>query len=161
MIGQRGTVATLPVRLLPWESKAFVADGDKEHFAPTPLGKYIRARRHAMKLSQEALADRLGYHHSYISQIERGKLPDLDAPDFLTRWSSALEIDPQVLVIEGELWRYNIVPLTPGDLTPGERAVLSAVRHLKDEQRHRIADGLRRMWQEDDTEPPPAPAPED
>ncbi|WP_299443850.1 helix-turn-helix transcriptional regulator [uncultured Rhodospira sp.] len=33
----------------------------------------IRAKRESMGLSQEELADRAGYHRTYISSIERGK----------------------------------------------------------------------------------------
>lgn len=36
------------------------------------IGKRIRARRHALGMSQEALAERVGLHYTYIGQIERG-----------------------------------------------------------------------------------------
>ena len=36
------------------------------------IGKRIRARRHALGMSQEALAERAGLHYTYIGQIERG-----------------------------------------------------------------------------------------
>ena len=36
------------------------------------FGVLIRARRQALGLSQEALADRAGLHRTYISLIERG-----------------------------------------------------------------------------------------
>ena len=34
------------------------------------IGKRIRARRHALGMSQEALAERAGLHYTYIGQIE-------------------------------------------------------------------------------------------
>ncbi|WP_312813123.1 helix-turn-helix transcriptional regulator [Brevundimonas sp.] len=37
------------------------------------LGKAIRARRHEMKLSQEALADAAGIDRSHMGKIERGE----------------------------------------------------------------------------------------
>ena len=37
------------------------------------IGKRIRARRHALGMSQEALAERVGLHYTYIGQIERGE----------------------------------------------------------------------------------------
>ena len=37
------------------------------------IGKRIRARRHALGMSQEALAERAGLHYTYIGQIERGE----------------------------------------------------------------------------------------
>lgn len=38
------------------------------------IGKIIRARRKALKLSQEQLAERASLHPTYISEIERGKV---------------------------------------------------------------------------------------
>lgn len=37
------------------------------------LGAVIRARREALKLSQEAFADRIEMHRTYYSAIERGE----------------------------------------------------------------------------------------
>ena len=37
------------------------------------IGKRIRARRHALGMSQEALAERADLHYTYIGQIERGE----------------------------------------------------------------------------------------
>jgi transcriptional regulator with XRE-family HTH domain len=54
----------------------------------TPLRKSFGLRvtelRHAVRLSQEALADRCGFARSYMSRIERGKAnPSLDAIETL------------------------------------------------------------------------------
>jgi transcriptional regulator with XRE-family HTH domain len=37
------------------------------------LGKNLRARREALRLSQESLADRCGFDRTYISMLERGR----------------------------------------------------------------------------------------
>ena len=37
-----------------------------------PLGRAIRARRQALGLSQEKLAERCGFDRTYISMLERG-----------------------------------------------------------------------------------------
>lgn len=138
-----------------------VPGGADKEWEQTALSRFIKRQRLALGLSQSDLARRLGYQHSYISQFEKGRLPDLDAPDFIERWAQAFEVDVELFIAEAELWRYNLVPATPTDLTPGERAVRAALKHLDEETRHRIAQGLRTMWQEGDTEPPGAPAQED
>lgn len=40
---------------------------------PTRIGKAIRKKREALKISQEAFADELGVHRTYYSAIERGE----------------------------------------------------------------------------------------
>jgi transcriptional regulator with XRE-family HTH domain len=37
------------------------------------LAKAIRARREALKISQEAFADHIGVHRTYYGAVERGK----------------------------------------------------------------------------------------
>lgn len=36
------------------------------------FGKYVRRRRHDLRLSQEELAERANLHRTYIADIERG-----------------------------------------------------------------------------------------
>ncbi|WP_327325605.1 helix-turn-helix transcriptional regulator [Streptomyces sp. NBC_01210] len=54
---------------------------------PTPrtvLGRRLRRQREKAELSQRALADRVGYPHTYISRVERGEqLPSLALADDL------------------------------------------------------------------------------
>ncbi len=37
------------------------------------FGRRVRARRHEMGLSQEALAERAGLHWTYVGSVERGE----------------------------------------------------------------------------------------
>jgi transcriptional regulator with XRE-family HTH domain len=37
------------------------------------LGERIRTRRKALRISQEALADRSGLHWTFVGQVERGR----------------------------------------------------------------------------------------
>jgi transcriptional regulator with XRE-family HTH domain len=39
---------------------------------PIRIGKAVRKRREALKVSQEAFADELGVHRTYYGSIERG-----------------------------------------------------------------------------------------
>lgn len=56
----------------------------------------VRARRQALKLSQEELADRCHLHRTYIGSIERGEGNiTLDTLDKLAR---ALEVEPWKLL---------------------------------------------------------------
>ena len=44
------------------------------------LGNYLRAARESQRLTQETLAERAGFHPTYIAKIENGdRLPSLDA----------------------------------------------------------------------------------
>ena len=64
------------------------------------FGEIIRVHRHALKISQEELADRCGLHRTYISQIERGlKSVSLKV---LVRLARALKSKPHQLVEEAE-----------------------------------------------------------
>jgi transcriptional regulator with XRE-family HTH domain len=41
--------------------------------AKRAFGKAVRARRKALKLTQEELADRAGVHPTYVGDVERGE----------------------------------------------------------------------------------------
>ena len=50
------------------------------------FGKIVRARREAVGVSQEALADQAGLHRTYISMLERGqRMPSIEVVRKLAR----------------------------------------------------------------------------
>jgi transcriptional regulator with XRE-family HTH domain len=60
------------------------------------FGDRVRARRHELEMSQEALADRAGLHWTFVGQVERGRR-NLSLHDLL-KLADALDIDPGKLV---------------------------------------------------------------
>jgi transcriptional regulator with XRE-family HTH domain len=60
------------------------------------FGDRVRARRHELDLSQEALADRAGLHWTFVGQVERGRR-NLSLHNLL-KLAEALKIDPGKLV---------------------------------------------------------------
>lgn len=60
------------------------------------FGGRVRARRHELGLSQEALADRTSLHWSYVGQVERGQT-NLTLTNIL-RIAAGLDVDPGDLV---------------------------------------------------------------
>jgi transcriptional regulator with XRE-family HTH domain len=60
------------------------------------FGERIRSHRHALGLSQEALADRCGAHWTFVGQVERGRR-NLSLHNLL-RLAEGLEVDPGDLV---------------------------------------------------------------
>lgn len=62
------------------------------------LGRAIRARREAMKVSQDAFADLVGMHRSYVGFVERGE-QNLTL-DTMTRIAAALKVSLAILVKE-------------------------------------------------------------
>jgi transcriptional regulator with XRE-family HTH domain len=60
------------------------------------LGERIRRHRHALGLSQEALADRCGTHWTFVGQVERGRR-NLSLHNLL-RLAEGLGVDPAELV---------------------------------------------------------------
>lgn len=65
------------------------------------LGQAIRARREAMKVSQDVFADLAGMHRSYVGFVERGE-QNLTL-DTMTRIAAALKVSLAVLVKEAGL----------------------------------------------------------
>jgi transcriptional regulator with XRE-family HTH domain len=60
------------------------------------LGAHLRTARTRRKLTQEALADRVGIHPSYLGSIERGRH---NVPlDTLCRLAWALRLEPHELL---------------------------------------------------------------
>ena len=67
--------------------------------APDPraqLGKAVRERRHSLRLSQEALAEKAGLHWTYIGGIERGER-NVSLIN-IVRVARALEVTPAKLM---------------------------------------------------------------
>jgi len=60
------------------------------------LGKAVRQKRHALGLSQEALAERAGLHWTYIGGIERGER-NVSLIN-IVRLARALEVTPAKLM---------------------------------------------------------------
>jgi len=62
------------------------------------LRTQLKARRKSLKLSQEALAERLGLHKQFVSRVEMGSRR-LDVVEFAD-YVRALELDPSALITE-------------------------------------------------------------
>lgn len=62
------------------------------------LGERIRARRRALGISQEALAERSGLHWTFVGQVERGQR-NLNLHNLL-KFAAGLNVDPGELVRE-------------------------------------------------------------
>lgn len=60
------------------------------------FGAQVRARRKALRLSQEAVGERSGLHRTYISQVERG-LRNASLCN-IVRLASALDTDASTLL---------------------------------------------------------------
>jgi transcriptional regulator with XRE-family HTH domain len=60
------------------------------------LGERVRDRRHALQLSQEAMADQIGIHWTFLGQVERGQR-NLNLHN-LVKIAHGLGLDPGELV---------------------------------------------------------------
>ncbi len=60
------------------------------------FGERVRARRRALGLSQEGLAETVGVHRTYVGSIERGER-NVSLINIL-RLGAALDVDPAELV---------------------------------------------------------------
>jgi transcriptional regulator with XRE-family HTH domain len=64
--------------------------------ATRALGKRVKAHRHALGISQEALAHRCDLHWTFVGQVERGQRnPRLSN---LLKIAAGLDVDPGELV---------------------------------------------------------------
>lgn len=64
--------------------------------ATKTLGERVRAQRHKLGLSQEALADVAGLHWTFVGQVERGQR-NISLHNLL-KLAAAVELDPSKLV---------------------------------------------------------------
>jgi transcriptional regulator with XRE-family HTH domain len=77
-----------------------------EGYLQRTVGKNLRAYREAKNLSQEAFADVLGYHRTYMGGIERGER-NLTLKS-LERIAEKLELDPLVLLASApRFWAWH------------------------------------------------------
>lgn len=60
------------------------------------LGERVRERRHALRLSQEVMADHIGIHWTFLGQVERGQR-NLNLHN-LVKIARGLDVDPADLV---------------------------------------------------------------
>lgn len=68
----------------------------QRHPAQVELGRRVRVERHRLGISQMALADIVGLHFSFVSEVERGER-NLSLSSLL-RLAEGLEVDPAKLV---------------------------------------------------------------
>lgn len=87
--------------------------------ATRELGRRIRARRVAIGLSQERLADACGLHWTFVGQVERGRR-NLSLHNLL-KLASGLGVDPAELVA-------GLVPPAGGGAQPGGSASKAAAK---------------------------------
>lgn len=73
----------------------------RRHPAQVEVGRRVRARRRTLGLSQMAVADRIGLHFTFVSEVERGER-NLSLSSLL-RLAEGLEMNPAVLV-DGLRW---------------------------------------------------------
>lgn len=73
----------------------------KRHPAQEELGRRARARRTELGLSQMALAEQIGLHFTFVSEVERGER-NLSLSSLL-RLAEGLEMNPGDLV-DGLRW---------------------------------------------------------
>lgn len=88
----------------------------------------IREHRLAAKLSQQALADRVGVSKMTISDLERGKMRL--ATHYMRRLAQALDIQPADLLPAAD---------NPDGLTADERRLIDLLRAATPAQREQLA----------------------
>jgi len=123
-----------------------VARQQAPKWEPTAFGNLVRDWRLSRHLSQVEMAVALSISDTYLSQIERGRIPDLKAPDFFETWTRVLGLGKEELVARGELWRYNPVQPSNKELSPGQRIIVAVTDGLDDETVMTIARGVLAMY---------------
>ncbi len=64
------------------------------------FGEFLRQARRDKKISQRALADKLGVSFTYLSKIENDVMPP-PSEDLLIKLAKELEIEADKLILEG------------------------------------------------------------
>lgn len=73
------------------------------------IGKNITARRHQLKMTQEQLAELSNLSVNYISKIERGTTPKINAKT-LYQLAKSLNVSMENLLKEKATYKINIGP---------------------------------------------------
>lgn len=96
------------------------------------LGELLRSRRQELGLTLQNLADAVGCHKSYLSQIENAKTSGAPSPALLARLERSLRVEPGRLVALGS---FESMP----------EAAQREVRHMAEERAvgRRLAELLR------------------
>lgn len=104
--------------------------------SPEKLGDQIRSARTKLGMTQAQLANKVGVVESYISKIEKGRLPYSPSAQTLRLLAKELELDPLDLLGLAEKAPDEITPAL-GD--PSARSFFSVLRN---------SSLSRRDWQE-------------
>lgn len=117
----------------------------RQDAAMRALGRYVAARREALGISQEELADEIGVSQGFVSNLERGKrtnIPTIDELDALDALSRALHCTPDDLLAAAG-FRGNREP-APIELEDDEAIYTSLMRGVN---RLGISDNDKRAIQ--------------
>lgn len=107
------------------------------------LGRFIKSRRQELSLTQDELAKRIGVNYTYISKIEKGRLPYSPSEETLRLLAKALEIEPLELLQKAEKVPDELALIANNQ--PAQD-FLRKVRHLDEEDWHEInAFAARRL----------------
>jgi transcriptional regulator with XRE-family HTH domain len=63
------------------------------------FGTAVKNLRHEHKITQRALAQKIGVDFSYISKIENGKLENSPSIDIITKIAQVFKTDPDELIL--------------------------------------------------------------
>ena len=97
------------------------------------LGKKIKTLRKERELTQEQLARQIGVNYTYISKIEKGRLPYTPSQETLRLLARALNVDSFELLDLAEKMPDELVSMSN---SPSARDFLRKVRHFTDEDWH-------------------------
>lgn len=96
-----------------------------------PFGERLRALRLERMINQRDLAASAGIDFTYLSKIENGRMPP-PAADTIVRLASALEIDPDELLLLARKVPGDIQPMITR--SPALPAFLRSISDLSDEE---------------------------
>lgn len=96
------------------------------------VGQRIRARRKALDLSREALAEKMERVPKYVADIERGTCGM--SIDTLLLFCKALELSPNTLLFGDAL---------PDESAPLEQQILSGISECTEEQKESVLQMIR------------------